>query len=244
LASRIKQRLQIHNPNCVAYDLPFGCPGWVEGLIQADYFIRSGDIKRCLVIGTETLSRILDPHDRDSMIYSDGAGAVIVEASTSGLGVLAHKTQTHAIDHAMLLYMGASFSADYNRTEDRFIKMNGRRVYEFALSQVPLVVKDVLDKAKVCVSEVSKILIHQANNKMDEAIVERLFKLFGKEVSLAECMPMTISKFGNSSVATIPTLLDLILKGKFDNHVINPGDKVVFASVGAGMNINALLHQF
>jgi 3-oxoacyl-[acyl-carrier-protein] synthase III len=244
LASRIKQRLQIHNPNCVAYDLPFGCPGWVEGLIQADYFIRSGDVKRCLVIGTETLSRILDPHDRDSMIYSDGAGAVIVEASTSGLGVLAHKTQTHAIDHAMLLHMGASFSADYNRTEDRFIKMNGRRVYEFALSQVPLVVKDVLDKAKVCVSEVNKILIHQANNKMDEAIVERLFKLFGKEVSLTECMPMTISKFGNSSVATIPTLLDLILKGKFHNHVINPGDKVVFASVGAGMNINAVLHQF
>jgi 3-oxoacyl-[acyl-carrier-protein] synthase-3 len=244
LASRIKQRLQIHNPNCVAYDLPFGCPGWVEGLIQADYFIRSGDVKRCLVIGTETLSRILDPHDRDSMIYSDGAGAVIVEASTSGVGILGHKTQTHAIEHAMLLSMGGSFSADYNRTEDRFIKMNGRRVYEFALSQVPLVVKEVLDKAKICVSEVSKILIHQANNKMDEAIVERLFKLYGKQASLSECMPMTISKFGNSSVATIPTLLDLILKGKFDNHVIRPGDKVVFASVGAGMNINAVLHQF
>jgi 3-oxoacyl-[acyl-carrier-protein] synthase-3 len=244
LGSRIKQRLQIHNPNCVAYDLPFGCPGWVEGLIQADYFIRSGDVKRCLVIGAETLSRVLDPHDRDSMIYSDGAGAVIVDASTAGSGILGHKTQTHAIDHAMLLSMGASFSADYNRSDDRFIKMNGRKVYEFAISQVPLVVKEVLDKAKVCVSQVNKILIHQANNKMDEAIVERLFKLFGKEVILSECMPMTISKFGNSSVATIPTLLDLILKGKFKNHVIASGDKVVFASVGAGMNINAVLHQF
>ena len=244
LASRIKQKLQIHNPNCVAYDLPFGCPGWVEGLIQAHYFIRSGDVNRCLVIGTETLSRILDPHDRDSMIYSDGAGAVILEASTSGLGIVAHKTQTHAIEHAMLLAMGPSFSADYERAEDRFIKMNGRKVYEFALNHVPLVVKEVLDKAKVCVSEVNKILIHQANNKMDEAIVERLFRSFGKQAVLSECMPMTISKFGNSSVATIPTLLDLIRKGKFDNHVINSGDKVIFASVGAGMNINAVLHQF
>lgn len=244
LASRIKQHLQIRNPNCVAYDLPFGCPGWVEGLIQANYFIRSGDVKRCLVIGAETLSRVVDPHDRDSMIYSDGAGAVIVDASTNGLGIIGHKTQTYALEHAMLLSMGPSFSATYDRVDDRFIKMNGRRVYEFALSQVPLVVKEVLDNAKICVSQVNKILIHQANNKMDEAIVERLFKLFGKDVSLPECMPMTISKFGNSSVATIPTLLDLILKGKFDNHVIRSGDKVVFASVGAGMNINAVLHQF
>lgn len=79
LASRVKHRLGIKNPNCVAYDILFGCPGWVQGVIQAEAFIKSGIAKKCLVIGTETLSRVLDAHDRDSMIYSDGAGACVVD---------------------------------------------------------------------------------------------------------------------------------------------------------------------
>jgi len=76
----VKHHLRIKNPKCVAYDVLFGCPGWVEGLIQANAFIKSGIAKKCMVIGAETLSRIVDPHDRDSMIYSDGAGATIIEA--------------------------------------------------------------------------------------------------------------------------------------------------------------------
>ena len=75
LASRVKHSLRIKNPKCVAYDILFGCPGWVEGVIQAKAFIKAGMAKRCLVIGSETLSRVVDKHDRDSMIYSDGAGA-------------------------------------------------------------------------------------------------------------------------------------------------------------------------
>ncbi len=67
LASRIKAKLKIENPDCVGYDVPFGCPGWVEAMIQANYYIRSGDAKRCLVIGAETLSRVVDDHDRDFM---------------------------------------------------------------------------------------------------------------------------------------------------------------------------------
>jgi 3-oxoacyl-[acyl-carrier-protein] synthase III len=244
LASRVKLLLKIKNPNCVAYDIPFGCPGWVEGVIHANYFIRSGDAKRCMVIGAETISRVIDPHDRDSMIYSDGAGAIILEATNSEAGIISHKTQTYALDHAMLLTMGHSYSTDPDLKDNLYVKMNGRRVYEFALTQVPLLIKEMLDKAAVDISTVKKILIHQANGKMDAAIVQRLFKLYGSEVSLDEVMPMTISWLGNSSVATIPTLLDLILKGKFPDHAIHPGDKVVFASVGAGMNINAILYQF
>ena len=75
LAARIKERLRIKNPSCVAYDLPFGCPGWLQAVIQADYFLRSSDAARALIVGAETLSRVSDPHDRDSMIYADGAGA-------------------------------------------------------------------------------------------------------------------------------------------------------------------------
>lgn len=244
LASRIKALLQISNPDCVAYDLPFGCPGWVEGIIQANYFIRSGDARRCLVIGTETLSRVIDPHDRDSMIYSDGSGAVVLEATEGEVGIVAHKTQTHAVDHAMLLTMNKSYALFNGHSDDMFIKMNGRKVYEFALNNVPLVVKNVLDKSGTTLDQITKVLIHQANDKMDSAILERLFKLYGKEKVTEGIMPMTIGWLGNSSVATVPTLLDLILHGEMNGHTIKPGDKIIFASVGAGMNINAVLYQF
>lgn len=99
LASRVKAMLAIHNPDCVAYDLLFGCPGWIQGVIQADSFIRSGIANRCLIIGCETLSRVIDPHDRDSMIYADGSGAIILEGSSStARGIISHKTRTYAID--------------------------------------------------------------------------------------------------------------------------------------------------
>lgn len=244
LASRIKHRLLIKNPDCVAYDLPFGCPGWVEAVIQANYYIRSGDAQRCLVIGTETISRISDPHDRDSMIYADGAGAVILEASNEHKGVLAHKTQSHTLEHAMLLNMGPSYKQDIIPDDNLYIKMNGRKLYEFALTQVPVVVKAAIDKAGLDITDISKVLIHQANGKMDQAILSRLFKLYGVNEIPEGIMPMTISWLGNSSVATVPTLLDLILKGKFENQAINAGDKIVLASVGAGMNINAIVYQF
>ena len=96
LAARVKHKLKIKNPYTVAYDLPFGCPGWLQGVIQADYYIKSGDAKKILVIGADILSRISDPHDRDSMIYADGAGAVILEAkkSSTPIGILAHKTRS------------------------------------------------------------------------------------------------------------------------------------------------------
>ena len=245
LASRIKAGLAIKNPQCIAYDLAFGCPGWLEGIIQANYYIRSGDAKRCLVIGTETLSRVIDPGDRDSLLFSDGSGAVILEASPDGpAGVLAHHTQTHAYEHANLLKMGNPYEPAWGEPADRFMKMSGRKLYEFALQQVPLVIKTTLDKAGMNLSAVKKILIHQANHKMDVAILERLFKLYNQQCPDLELMPMTISWLGNSSVATIPTLLDLIQRGQLANQRIETGDTIVLASVGAGMNINAVVYQF
>lgn len=245
LASRIKSKLEIINPDCVGYDVPFGCPGWVEAWIQANYYIRSGDAKRCLVIGTETLSRVLDPHDRDSMIYSDGAGAAIIQATDNlSTGLLAHKSQTHAYQYAMLLTLGESFANPNHTNPDLYIKMNGRKVYEFALSHVPIAIKSALDKAKINITEVKKVLIHQANEKMDEAILQRLYKLYNLDSVPENIMPMTIGWLGNSSVATIPTMLDLILKNKLKDHSIRQGDTVVFASVGAGMNINAIVYRF
>jgi 3-oxoacyl-[acyl-carrier-protein] synthase-3 len=244
LASRIKHKLGIKNSDCVAYDLPFGCPGWLQGMIQADYYIRSGDAKKVLIIGTETLSRVTDPHDRDSMIYADGAGATILEGREgTKAGILAHKTQTHTFDEAYYLYSGKSSNPDLV-SDDQFIKMDGRKIYEYALTNVPLVIKQTMDKSGTGIDDVKKVLVHQANGKMDEAILKRLFKLFGIRETPTGVMPMTISKFGNSSVATVPTLLDMILKDKLQEHQIKKGDRVVFASVGSGMNINSMVYEF
>ncbi len=245
LASRVKHGLGIKNPSCVAYDILFGCPGWVQGVIQADTYFKAGVAKKALVIGTETLSRVLDVYDRDSMIFSDGAGACILEAKTSdetNSGILSWSVQSHCVDEAYYLYLGKSnFPGSDPRI--RYIKMKGRKVYEYAMQYVPLAMKDCLDKAGVRIGDVKKIFLHQANEKMDEGIVRRLFKLYEQREIPPDIMPMSIHKFGNSSVATIPTLLDMVKKNLLDDHELQTGDIILFASVGAGMNINAICYR-
>lgn len=245
LAARIKAKLGIINPMTVAFDIPFGCPGWLQGVIQANYLIKSGDSKRIMVIGAETLSRISDPHDIDSMIYSDGAGAVILEqkVSDSPTGILTHLTRTDTIKHVSLLKMDLSYNPDYGK-ETLFLKMNGRKLYEYALTTVPGAIKDCIDKAGLKFTDIKKLLIHQANAKMDEAILQRLLKLYDIKEVPPYIMPMTIAKLGNNSVATLPILLDLLLKGEMPDHSLKSGDIVVFASVGAGMNVNAAIYKF
>lgn len=241
LASRVKYNLKIKNPKCVAYDILFGCPGWIEGVIQAQAYIKAGMAKKCLVIGAETLSRVVDKHDRDSMIYSDGAGATIIELTDEAGGILAHETATFSHDEAYYLYFGNSFN-DTHDPDIRYIKMHGRKIYEFALSNVPKAMASCLEKSGVPIEKVKKVLIHQANEKMDEAIIHRFFKIY-KQSPPQGVMPMSIHKLGNSSVATVPTLYDLLVKGKVENQELNKGDVVIFASVGAGMNINAFVYE-
>lgn len=241
LAAKVKYNLRIKNPKCVAYDMLFGCPGWVEAVIQAQAFIKAGMAKKCLVIGAETLSRVVDSHDRDSMIYSDGAGATIIEATEDEGGILAHESASFTYDEANYLYFGKSYNTTHN-PDVRYIKMLGRKIYEFALSEVPNAMASCLEKSGVAIDQVKKILIHQANEKMDEAIVQRFYKLYDKETP-DEIMPMSIHKLGNSSVATVPTLYDLLMKGNLENHSLNKGDVILFASVGAGMNVNTIVYK-
>ncbi len=241
LAARVKQKLKIKNPKCVGYDVLFGCPGWVEGVIQATAFIKASMAKKCMVIGAETLSRVVDAHDRDSMIYSDGAGATIIEATNDEGGILAHASVTFAADEADYLFFGNSYNK--NLDEDvRYIKMYGRKIYEFALSEVPNAMAACLKESGIPISDIKKVLIHQANEKMDEAIINRFFKLHNMATP-AGIMPMSIHKLGNSSVATVPTLYDLLVKGKLENQEIHKGDHIIFASVGAGMNINCIVYK-
>lgn len=243
IASRVKHLLKIVNPNCIAYDLPFGCPGWVQGVIHADYFIKSGDAKRALIIGAETLSRIIDPHDIDSMIYSDGAGAVVIEGveSEQPVGLLCHKTRTDTLTQAHYLRMDVSYNPDF-KDDTLFLKMNGRKLYEYALNTVPILMKETIEKAGLDIKDIGKVLIHQANAKMDEAILIRTLKLFGINEKPEGIMPMIISKMGNNSVATVPILYDLIAKKKLNGYQFSSGEYLVFASVGAGMNVNAFVY--
>ena len=242
LASRIKHLLRIKNPACVAYDILFGCPGWVEGVIQAHAYMKAGMAKRCLVVGAEALSRVVDSHDRDSMIYSDGAGACVLDyTEDEGKGVLAHLTATHTYDEAHFIYFGESNNQETYDAR-RYIKMYGRKIYEFAITHVPAAMKSCLDQSGMKIEDLKKVFIHQANEKMDEAIIKRFYQLYDQEAP-EDVMPMTIDKLGNSSVATVPTVYDLVRKDKLDGHSVKPGDLVMFASVGAGMNINAIVYR-
>ncbi len=245
LANRVKNLLGVRNPSCVAYDILFGCPGWVHSLIQTEAYFKAGMAKKVLLIGTETLSRVIDPVDRDSMIFADGAGACILEYKESGEGgpgILGSCAQSHSGDETFYITMGRSYRVS---EEDNalYIKMKGRKVYEYALKYVPAAMKQCLDDCGVGIEQVSKVFLHQANEKMDEEILKRFYSLYGITESPSGIMPMSIQWLGNSSVATVPTLYHLVRKGKMPGQEVSPGDHVLFASVGAGMNINAVCYR-
>ena len=245
LAARIKNSLGIKNPNCVGYDVLFGCPGWLQGVIQADAFFKAGIAKKILVIGTETLSRVIDVYDRDSMIFSDGAGASVLEAidgDESSSGILATAAQSYSLEETYYINMGKS-NFPNSDPNIRYIKMKGRKVYEFAITHVPVAMKTCLEKSGAQITDLKKIFIHQANEKMDVAIIKTLYHLFGINSVPENIMPMNIRELGNSSVATIPTLLDMVRKGQLPDHQLEKGDIILFASIGAGMNINAACYR-
>ena len=246
LASRVKHQLGIGNAGCIAYDILFGCPGWIQGLIQADAFFKAGVAKKCLVVGTETLSRVIDLYDRDSMIFADGAGACVVEYKEvpgGNKGILSASMQSHTVKEVNYIDMGKS---NYPGSDERvrYMKMKGRKVYEYAMKHVPAAMKECLDKSGVSITEVKKIFIHQANEKMDDAMVREFYKLYNIETPPPYIMPMSIHWLGNSSVATVPTLYDLVIKKQVADHELHAGDVIIFASVGAGMNINAVCYRY
>lgn len=245
LANKVKMKLKIKNPACICHDVVSGCPGWTQAMIVADAYIKSGFWKRGVVVGADVLSRISDPHDRDSMIYADGAGATVVEAveSEEPIGIIAHSSRSDSVQYASLLTLGPSSNPDFEGDE-LFIKMTGHKLYIYAITTVPGVVKDSIEKAGIELSDVKKVFIHQANEKMDEAILAGVFKAYGEKEIPEGIMPMSIRRLGNSSTATVPTLLDLVLKGKMEGQEVNEGDYTILCSVGAGMNINSIVYKW
>lgn len=244
MSARVKNKLGIKNRKCVNYDMIFGCPGWVEALILADTLIKSKKAKLILVVGSETLSRVTDAFDRNKMIFADGAGAVVVKATDDeNVGIIADSTICDNDVELNYLENSPSLKKDEDR-RPLYIRMHGRKIYEYALKNVPIAIKETIDKANLTIDDIDKILIHQANAKMDYAMISRLHKLYGKTDYDHAIAPMTIQDLGNSSVATIPTMFDLIIKGKMKDQKFKEKGNIVFASVGAGMNINAVVYKF
>lgn len=244
IASKVKHQLQIANPNCVAFDIIFGCPGWIQGVLQAYAYMKAGMAKSALIIGADTLSRVIDDHDRDSMIYADGAGAVVISEVEEEVerGILSVGSKTYTKEEAYFLFYGKGFHPE-KEDERLYIKMHGKKIYEFALTNVPTALNEVLDSSSYGIHDLKKIFIHQANEKMDEAIINRFYRAHKMQVPEG-VLPMNIHNFGNSSVATVPTLFDMVRRGEIENHQINDGDLLLFASVGAGMNINAFSYKY
>lgn len=241
LSARVKHILEIDNDDCIPLDILFGCPGWVQGVLLAEMHIQTGRSKCALVIGAETLSRTLDPYDRNGMIFADGAGACIVAASDEP-GILGSAVMNKAAEEAYYLYAGVSQKEGEDPNE-RFIKMKGRKIYEFALRYVPSAMKKAMDNAGVDAKDLAMIFMHQANAKLDHAVVERFYKLYGIKGIPESVLPMSVNWLGNSSVATIPTLYDMVRKSEYEGYQVKPGDTILFASVGAGMNVNAIVYK-
>lgn len=243
-AAILKNKLAITNYECFAYDILFGCPGWLQGIIQAKQAIEAGDATNVLVVGIEVASRLLDPHDLDSMILADGCGAAIISKSdVKDKGILSYATFSHAQEDMSCIYLDKSYNKELNAPT--LFKMNGKDVYRYATVWVPKVIKKALDKVGLDSDDVDMFLFHQANGKMLHAFANNLATMYGKEGSSFEGkIPTTIEFTGNTSVATIPTMLALILKNELGNYKIKEGQTVVMASVGAGMHCNAIVYKF
>ncbi|SOE23541.1 3-oxoacyl-[acyl-carrier-protein] synthase-3 [Spirosomataceae bacterium TFI 002] len=243
-AAILKNKLEISNYDCFAYDILFGCPGWIQGLIQAKQAIDAGDATNVLVVGIEVASRLLDPHDLDSMILADGCGAAVVSKSDDeNKGILSYATFSHAQEDLACIYLDKSYNKELDAPT--LFKMNGKDVYRYATVWVPKVIKKALDKVGLDSDDVDMFLFHQANGKMLHAFANNLASMYGKEGGSFEGkIPTTIEFTGNTSVATVPTMLALILKHQLGDYEIKKGQTVVMASVGAGMHCNALVYKF
>lgn len=243
LAAVVKNKLGITNHQCHAYDILFGCPGWLQGVIQANRLIESGEATHVLVAGLEIASRLLDPNDVDSLLMADGCGATIVSKSESkDKGVLAHAMFSHTEEDLNNITLGASLNRE--TTGHCFFKMNGQRVYKYATTWLPQVIRQALDKVEITPSEVDYFFFHQANAKMLRVIASNLMDLYGiTDQQYVDKIPSSISFLGNTSVATIPTLFDLVNKQQMEGFTLKEGQTYVFASVGAGMHCNALVYK-
>ncbi len=220
--------------NAMAFDITAACSGFIYGLHIIQGFFKSGMYKTGLIIGAETISRVVDWTDRGSCIlFGDGAGAAVVRASETGVihtvagsdGRKAHVLSCVARTHENCLTGG--------RPVLGFMQMDGQEVFKFAVKKVPEVVNQVLAEAGVDREEVQHFVLHQANIRILEGAAKRL------KIPM-EKVPVNIDRYGNTSAASILLLLDEMKK----DGRLKEGDKLVMAGFGAGLTWGAALLEW
>jgi len=223
--------------NAVAYDLTAACSGFLFALITATQFIKGGSFKRAIVIGADQLSSFVDWNDRRSCIlFGDGAGALAIEATNefdnfigfdmrtdgergSFLSLPSNNNKNSIIDN--INFLSGGFSA---------IQMNGQEVYKFAVREVPLILDNLFRKTNYSSDEVDWLVLHQANQRILDSIGERL--KIPREKILSN-----LEKYGNTSAATIPLMLDEAIRHKR----IKQNDIIATSGFGAGLSWGAAL---
>lgn len=229
---------QLGAKRAAAFDLVAACSGFIYGLTVADQFIRSGTVKRALVIGAELLSRYVDYTDRATcVIFGDGAAAAVVAPREDGSGLLASRIQSDG-DYAEYLYIpggGTRHPASHKSVDSglHFIKMKGNELFKIAVRNMREVSNLVFDDARITANDVNLLIPHQANQRIADAVADRLGipeeRIYGN-----------IARIGNTSSASIPIALDECLK----SGRVKTGDIVMFVSFGAGVTWGATLMKW
>jgi 3-oxoacyl-[acyl-carrier-protein] synthase-3 len=219
-ASITQAKMGITN-NCPAFDVAAVCSGFIYGLMIAGQFVQSGTCERILVIGADVFSKITDWNHRNCVFFGDGAGAVIVERTSNNF-------------FAGLLYadgMGRDHFTVY--PQDKTFTMNGPAVYETATRVLPCAMTTLLSQHNKSFEDIKMIIPHQPSLRVLKCTAERLGIPFSKVAT-------NLSHYGNTAGATVPLLLDQVNR----KELLEPGDQVLFAAVGAGWTWGAILCQW
>ena len=218
-----------------AFDIGAGCSGFLFALATADAYFRTGRFHNALIMGAETLSKMMDWGDRSTcVLFGDGAGAAIVSAEknqllsmvqgSDGESGMALKCDNRPVNN-LYRQLGAQ---TYSYTE-----MNGSEIYKFAVRTVPAAISEALEQAKVPADDVKLYLLHQANRRIIEAVAKRLGQSLDK-------FPMNLQECGNISAASVPILLDKVCR----DGMLQVGDKIVLAGFGAGLTWGACVLEW
>ena len=217
----MKYRRVFQADQATCFDLNAACSGFLYAYNTAQAYIASEVYKTVLVIGTETLSNLVDWKDRGTCIlFGDGAGAVVLSATEEGV----YSTVTHSDGQkkdALTCDLGS------------VIKMNGQEIFKFAVKQIPICIQELLEKKHLAVSDITYFVLHQANKRIIEAVAKRL------HVDL-EHFPINLQEYGNTSSASIPILLHEMN----EKNMLRRGDKVIMAGFGAGLTWGATLLEW
>lgn len=209
----------------VAFDISAACAGFLFGLGIVDAYMKAGRIRTALVIGAETLSKMMDWKDRSTcVLFGDGAGAAVLREEEQGILSILQASDGQKGDALICENRRVNNPYRENSNELDYTKMNGQEVYRFAVRTVPQSIEKALDEAGVGADEIKYFVLHQANIRILEAVAKRLGQPFEK-------FPTNLQKCGNISAGSVPVLLDEINRaGKLQR-----GDKIVLAGFGAGL---------